>query len=87
MPQPDNHNTVIFADASGTIGLTPAAAGAALALRPDETGQLRQHHLTGTIVFGASGHGELKTLAIIVDAVTAISKLPQRQPGPCMGRN
>ena len=80
MPQPDNQNTVIFADASGTTGLTPAAAGAALALRPEETGQLRQHHLTGTTIFGASSHGELKTLAMIVDAVTAISKLPQSQP-------
>ena len=82
IPRPDNQNTVIIADASGTTGLTPAAGGADPALRPDESGQLRQHHLTGTSIFGASSHGELKTLAIIVDVVTAISKLPQTQPHP-----
>ena len=27
LPHPDNHNAVIFADASGTTSLTPAAAG------------------------------------------------------------
>ena len=27
LPYPDNHNTVIFADASGTTSLTPAAGG------------------------------------------------------------
>ena len=80
MPRPDNQNTVIFADASGTTGLTSAAGGAPLALWPDETGRRRQHHLTGTTIFGASWHGEVKILAIIVDAVTGISKLPQTQP-------
>ena len=35
---------------------------------------------TGTTIFGASWHGELKTLAIIVDAVAAISRTPQGQP-------
>ena len=38
MPRPDDTNTVIFADAFGTTGLTVAAGGAALALRPDKTG-------------------------------------------------
>ena len=60
--------------------LPQAARGAALALQPDETGQLRRHHLTGTTFFGTSSQGEVKTLAIIVDAVTAISNLPQSQP-------
>ena len=78
--RPDDQNTIIFADASGTIGLTPAAGGAALKLRPDETGQLRQHHQTGTTIFGASFHGELKTLVIIVDGVNAVSKAPRDQP-------
>ena len=72
--------TVIFPDASGTSGFTATARGAALALRSDETGQLRQHHLTGTTAFGASSHGELKTLAVIVDAITAACKLRQSQP-------
>ena len=80
MPRPDDQKTLIFADASDTNGLALAARGAALALRPDKTGQPRQHHLTGTTIFGTSSHGELKTLAIIVDALSAISKLPQSQP-------
>ena len=80
LPRPDDENTIIFADASGTVGLTPAAGGAALELLPDATGQLGQNHLTGTTIFGASSHGELKTLVIIVDAVTAVSKAPQDQP-------
>ena len=79
-PRPDDQRTIIFADASGTIGVKLAAGGAALELRPDAIGQLRQHHLTKTTIFGASSHGELKTLAIIVDAVTTVSKAPQDQP-------
>ena len=51
----------------------------ALTLRPDQTGQLRQHHLTGTTIFGTSSRRELKTLAIIVDADTTISKTPRDQ--------
>ena len=72
-------NTVIFANASGTMGLTPAAGGAALGLQPNARGQLRQHHLTGTTIFGASLHGELKTLAHIGDAVSTITRTPQDQ--------
>ena len=29
LPHPDNHTTIIFADASGATSLTPAAGGAA----------------------------------------------------------
>ena len=38
LPHPDDHNTVIFADASGTTSLSPAAGGAALELKGDTTG-------------------------------------------------
>ena len=69
LPYADDHNTVIFADAPGTTSLTPAAGGAVLELRTDATGRLRQHHLTGATIFGASSHGELRTLAVILDAV------------------
>ena len=62
LPQPDDHNTIIFADAPGTTSLTPAAGGAALDLEVDTTGHLHQHHLTGAIIFGASSHRELKTI-------------------------
>ena len=80
LPQPNAQRTIIFADASGTMGLATAAGGAALELRPDAAGQLRQDNLTGTTIFGASSHAELKTLAIIVDAVTAVPKVPRDQP-------
>ena len=76
LPHPDNHNTVIFADASGTTSPTPAARRAALELKVDTTGRLHQHHLTGATIFGASSHGELKTLAIVVDAVNDTNKQP-----------
>ena len=74
---PDDHNTVIFADASGTTSLTPAAGGAAMELRTDATGRLRQHHLTGATILRASSHGEWKTLAVIVDAVTDTHQQPR----------
>ena len=76
LPCPDDRNTVIFADASATTNLTPAVGGAALELRTDTAGRLRQHHLTEATIFGASSHGELKTLAIIVDAVNNTHQQP-----------
>ena len=77
LPCPDDRNTVIFADASITTSLTPAAGGAALELQTDATGRLHQHHITGATIFGASTHGELKTLAIIVDAVNDTHQQPR----------
>ena len=77
LPHPDDHNTVIFADASGTTSLTPAAGGAALELKVDTTGRLHQHHLTGATILGASSHGELKTLAIVVDGVNDTQQEPR----------
>ena len=79
LPHPDNHNTIIFADASGTTSLTPAAGGAALELEVDTTNRLHQRHLTGATIFGASSHGELKTLAIVVDAVNDTHQAPRDQ--------
>ena len=76
LPHPDNHNAVIVADASGTTSLTPAAGGAALELKVDTTSGLHQHHLRGATIFGASSHGELKTLAIVVDAVNDTHQEP-----------
>ena len=77
LPHPNDHNTVIFADASGTTSLTPLAGGAALELKADATGRLHQHNLTGATIFGASSHGELKTLAIVVDAVNDTHQEPR----------
>ena len=50
--------------------------GAALEIRTDATGRLRQHHLTGATIFGASSHGEPKTLAVIVEAVNDTHQEP-----------
>ena len=58
LPHPDNHNTIIFADASGTTSLTPAAGAATLELEVGTTNRLHQRHLTGATIFGASSHGE-----------------------------
>ena len=77
LPCPDDHNTVIFADASGTTSLTPAAGGAALELRTVATGRLHQNHLTGATIFGASSQEELETLAVIVDAVNDTHQQPR----------
>ena len=68
-PCPDDRNTVIFADVPGTLNLGPAAGEAALELRTDTAGRIHQHHLTRATILWASSHGDLKTLAIIVDAV------------------
>ena len=77
LPRPDSQNTIIFADASGTASLTPAAGGAALGLRPDMEGSLHQHHLLGTTIFRASSDGALETLAIILDAINITHGQPQ----------
>ena len=67
----------MFAHASGTTGLTPAAGGTALELSPDTTGQLRQHQLTGATIFGASSHKELETLAITLDGISTAHRQQQ----------
>ena len=77
LPHPDDQNTVICADAGGTTSLTPAAGGAALELKADTTGRLHQHHFTGAAIIGASSHGELKTLAIVVNAVNDTHQEPR----------
>ena len=77
LPHPDNHNTIVFADASGTTSLTPAAGRAALELKVDGTGRLHQHDLRGATILGVSSHGELKTLAIVVDAVNDTQQEPR----------
>ena len=77
LPRTDNQKTIIFADASGTASLMLAAGRAALELRPETAGWLGQHLLTGTTIFGASPHGELKTLAFIMNAINTTHGHPQ----------
>ena len=57
--------------------MPPAPRGAVLELRTDATGRLHQHHPTGATNFWTSIHGELKTLAIIVDAVNDTLQQPR----------
>ena len=45
----------------------------------DTTNQLHQRHLTAATIFGASSHGEPKTLAIVVDAVNDTHQAPRDQ--------
>ena len=45
LPRPDDRDTVNCADPSRTMGLTPAAGGVALELRPDTTGRVRLYYL------------------------------------------
>ena len=45
----------------------------------DTTNRLHQRHLTGATIFGASSHGELKTLTIVVDAVNDTHQAPRDQ--------
>ena len=51
--------------------------GAALELKVDTTGRLHQHHLRGATILGASLHGGLKTLAIVLDAVNDTHQEPR----------
>ena len=46
-------------------------------MKADTTGRLHQQYLTGATIFGASSHGELKTLAIVVDTVNDTHQEPR----------
>ena len=76
-PRPDEQNTVIFADTSGTTGLTPAAGGQLWNYGWTRQANCGQHLLTGATIFEASLQGELKSLAIIVDDVGPVFRTPQ----------
>ena len=45
-------------------------------------GQPRQHHLTGTTIFGASSRSEMETLGIIVDAINTTQRQSQDHTHP-----
>ena len=74
LPCPDDHNTVIFADAPGTTSFTPAAGGGSFGAadgcgRPTlPTPPHRGHHFRGLLSRG---------LAIIVDTVTDTHQRPR----------
>ena len=76
LPIPSDTDIIYFADASGTQQRTPTVRCASVRItrRADD---LHVEHHTGATIFGASSHGELRTLA---DAVTATPPAATIQP-------
>ena len=67
LPIPSDTDIIYFTDASGTQQRTPTVGCASVRITRRADGLHVEHH-TGTTIFGASSHGELRTMA---DAVTA----------------
>ena len=67
LPIPSDADIIYFTDASGTQQRTPTVGCASVRINRQADGLHVEHH-TGATIFGASSHGELRTLA---DAVTA----------------
>ena len=67
LPIPSDTDIIYFTDASGTQQRTPTVGCASVRVIRHADGLHVEHH-TGTTIFGASSHGELRTMA---DAVTA----------------
>ena len=67
LPIPSDTDIIYFTDASGTQQRTPTDVCATVRITRHADGLHVEHH-TGTTIFGASSHGELRTMA---DAVTA----------------
>ena len=75
-PIPSNTNIIHFTDASRTQQRTPKFGCASVRITGRADGLHVEHH-TGATIFGASSHGELRTLA---DAVTATPPPATIQP-------
>ena len=67
LPIPSDTDFIYFTDASGTQQRTPMVGCASVRITRHADGLHVEHH-TGATIFGASSHGELRTMA---DAVTA----------------
>ena len=67
LPIPSHTDIIYFTDASGTQQRTPTVRCASVRITRHADGLHVEHH-TGATIFGASCHGELRTMA---DAVTA----------------
>ena len=67
LPIPSDTDIIYFTDASGTQQRTTTVGCASLRITRHADGLHVEHH-TGATIFGASSHGELRTMA---DAVTA----------------
>ena len=69
LPEPSDTDIIFFTDASGTQQRTPTVGCASVRVTRRADGLHVEHH-TGATIFGASSHGELRTLA---DAVNTTS--------------
>ena len=67
LPIPSDTDIIYFTDASGTQQRTPTVGCASVRITRHADGLHVEHH-TGATIFGASSHGELRTMA---DDVTA----------------
>ena len=67
LPIPSDTDIIYFTDASGTQQRAPTVCCASVRITRHADGLHVEHH-TGATIFGASSHGELRTMA---DAVTA----------------
>ena len=67
LPIPSDTDIIYFTDASSTKQRTPTVRCASVRITRHADGLHVEHH-TGTTIFGASSHGELRTMG---DAVTA----------------
>ena len=76
LPIPSDTEIIYFTDASGTQQRTPTVGCASVRITRRADGLHVEHH-TGATIFGASSHGELRTLA---DAVTATPPPATIQP-------
>ena len=76
LPIPSDTNIIYFTDASGTQQRTPTVGCASVRITWPADGLHAKHH-TGATIFGASSHGELRTLA---DANTATPPPATIQP-------
>ena len=76
LPNPSDTDIIYFTDASGTQQRTPTVRCASVRITRHADGLHVEHH-TGATIFGASSHGELRTMA---DAVTATPPPTTIQP-------
>ena len=76
LPVPSDTNIIFFTNASGSQQRTPTVGCASIRVTRRADGIHVEHH-TGATIFGASSHGELRTLA---DTVTTTPPPTTTQP-------
>ena len=77
LPIPSDTDIIYFTDASGTQQRTPTVGCASVRITRHADGLHVEHH-TGATIFGASCHGELRTLAGAVRATAPPTRIRPR---------